>query len=422
MNEFHELDWSKEWFDQHFQHLPPLPPSNPMLDAVIEGIEQRKINIGIKVLIDFASCNYLGLDLNTDIQNSILPMVKQWGTHPSWSRMIGTPHPYIEIENALKELTGAPEILTFPTITHIHMSVIPFLAGKGTILLDSRAHKTIYDGCKVAEGQGATLVRFPHNDADALERLVNQSQVTPTLICMDGVNSMTGNIPELHQFAMLARKWNSVLYVDDAHGFGLIGEDPNQHMPWGKYGNGIVRHCGLSYDNIVLVAGLSKSYSSLLAFLGLPSALKERIKVAAAPYLYSGPSPVASLATTLSGLKVNANSGEELRLRLYKLCIHLGEGLKQLDIFTLNQSTLPIFEIPLKDPSAIEALGRFLFDKGIYVTLALYPLVPKKEVGIRIQLTASNTTEEVITLLNVMEQASKYFNFYSTTDTPVGVS
>ncbi|WP_174871554.1 aminotransferase class I/II-fold pyridoxal phosphate-dependent enzyme [Pectobacterium polaris] len=323
-----------------------------------------------------------------------------------------TPHPYIDIENALRELTGAPEILTFPTITHIHMSVIPFLAGQGTVFLDSRAHKTIYDGCKVAEGQGATLIRFPHNDADALEHLVRTSAQPPTLICMDGVNSMTGNIPDLSRFAKLAKEWNSILYVDDAHGFGLIGEEPGHDMPWGKRGNGIVRYCGLSYDHIVLVAGLSKSYSSLLAFMGLPSLLKERVKVAAAPYLYSGPSPVASLATTLSGLRVNARTGETLRRNLYDLCVQLQDGLKQLNIYTLNQSTLPIFEIPLKDTSKIDALGTFLFDNAIYVTLALYPLVPKKEVGIRIQLTAANTSEEVTTLLNVLDKSRQHFQFY----------
>lgn len=108
--------------------------------------------------------------------------------------MLGTPQPCLDIEHALRELTGADDILTFPTITHIHMSVLPFLSGQGAIFLDCRAHKTIYDGCKVAEGRGATLQRFQHNDADSLERLLNESTTPPRVICMDGVNSMTSKV------------------------------------------------------------------------------------------------------------------------------------------------------------------------------------------------------------------------------------
>lgn len=414
MNTQPHSEWSSQWLEQHFPHLPPAPPAHPMVDAVISSISQRKIMVGQQQLIDFASCNYLGLDLDSEVKSSIAPLVEKWGTHPSWSRMLGTPQPYLDIEDTLRELTGAEDIVTFPTITHIHMSVIPFLAGQGAIFLDSRAHKTIYDGCKVAEGQGATLLRFHHNDADALEKLLNESPVPPRLICMDGVNSMTGNIPDLTRFAELAKRWNVLLYVDDAHGFGLIGENPDPQMPWGYRGNGIVRHCGLDYDHIVLVAGLSKSYSSLLAFMAIPTALKERIKVAAAPYLYSGPSPVASLATTLSGLRVNAHSGGKLRQSVYEMSVQLLDGLKRLDIYTLNQSTLPIMEIPLKNTAQIEELGKFLFDNGVYVTLALYPLVPKHEVGIRVQLTAANTPEEVSHLLTVLEQGKANFRFFST--------
>ncbi|MDN0087350.1 pyridoxal phosphate-dependent aminotransferase family protein [Yersinia nurmii] len=416
MNQQAAPSWMAKWLDTHFAHSPLTPPAHPMVDAVIDGIDRRKIVIGEHELIDFASCNYLGLDLNSQVQASILPLVRQWGTHPSWSRMLGTPTPYRDIERELTALTQAPDILAFPTITHIHLSVIPFLSGTGAIYLDSRAHKTIYEGCKAAQGQGATLIRFKHNDADELERLLASSSVPPRLICMDGVNSMTGNLPDLVRFAEIARRWNLILYVDDAHGFGLIGENPDGEMPWGYKGNGIVRHYGLSYDNILLVAGLSKSYSSLLAFMALPTVLKEMIKVAASPYLYSGPSPVASLATTLSGLAVNAQRGEELRRDLHQMCRQLLKGLADLDIFTLNNSELPIMEIPLKDPRQIMELGSYLFERGVYVTLALYPLVPKKEVGFRVQLTAANNPDQVRHLLAVLAESTTRFEFYSCTD------
>ena len=131
------------------------------------------------------------------------------------------------------------------------------------------------------------------------------------LFCMDGVNSMTGNVPDLSAYARICREYDALLYVDDAHGFGVIGESPTPSGPYGRRGNSIVRYFDESYDNVVLVGGFSKSYSSLLAFMALPTALKNHLKVAAAPYLYSGPSPTASLATVLAGFRVNDAEGDD---------------------------------------------------------------------------------------------------------------
>ena len=134
---------------------------------------------------------------------------------------------------------------------------------------------------------------------------MQQPSSTPRLICMDGVNSMTGNMPDVRDFARLARENEALLYIDDAHGFGVIGERaPDESSPYGKRGNGVVRHFGETYDDIVFVSGLSKSYSSLLAFVACSQKLKDGLKVVSPPYLYSGPSPVASLATTPESLAV----------------------------------------------------------------------------------------------------------------------
>lgn len=326
--------------------------------------------------------------------------------------MLGSPILYEQIEKELATLLGAPDVLALPTITHIHTSVIPALAADGLILIDARAHKTIYDACLIARGQGAEVQRFNHNDPDDLDAKLRASSREPRVICMDGVNSMTGNAPDLAAFSQLARRYDALLYIDDAHGFGLIGERSQAELcPWGSRGNGIVRYAGTGYENVVLVAGLSKAYSSLLAFLALPTKLKQALKVVAAPYLYSGPSPVASLATTLAGLRVNAQRGDRIRQELYAKCRHLFDGLATLDIRTLNTSSLPIAEIPLADAGQADALGHYLFRRGVYVTLAIYPLVPRSEVGIRIQLTAANETSEIDHLLSVLNDARREFRF-----------
>src|SRR5919109_3439881 len=221
---------------------------------------------------DALACIDLGFDLDQEIIDAIPEYVARWGTHPSWSRLLGSPVLYEQIEERLTELLGCDDALVLPTITHIHMSVIPLLAASGTIFLDARAHKTIYDGCQVARSRGAAVRRFRFEDPDHLDELLSQERDPTRLVCLDGVNSMTGNAPDLQAFAAVAREHGALLYVDDAHGFGVLGErSPLELCSYGIRGNSIVRHAGETYDNVVLVGGFSKAYSSLLAFIACPT-------------------------------------------------------------------------------------------------------------------------------------------------------
>jgi diguanylate cyclase (GGDEF)-like protein len=388
--------------------LVALQRSHPMMDAVIDEIDGRMIRVGSRWLADFASCNYLGFDLDPEIIAAVPAYLEAWGTHPSWSRLLGSPALYEQIEDRLTALLGSPDSLVLPTITHIHMSVIPALAARGTIFLDARSHKTIFDGCKLAQAHGATVERFRFEDPAHLDELLRRAPAGTRLVCMDGVNSMTGNMPDLHAFARVAREHGALLYVDDAHGFGVIGErGAGERCPYGMHGNSIVRHIDETYDNLVLVGGFSKAYSSLLSFLACSTETKELLKVLAPPYLYSGPSPVASLATVLAGFEVNERRGEELRETIHRHTANLLDCLGRLGIHTPNHSGLPIVEIPLRDPRRIDHVGRALFDRGVYVTLAAYPLVPHDEVGFRVQLTAANTDAEVATLIAALEELAE---------------
>jgi 8-amino-7-oxononanoate synthase len=381
-----------------------------MTDAVIEAVDGRRIRIGDRWLVDFASCNYLGFDLDAEIIGAVPEYLARWGTHPSWSRLLGSPVLYEQIEERLSELLGCEDTLILPTITLIHMSVIPVLAGGGTIFLENRAHKTIFDGCRFAEAHGATLKRFAFEDPADLERLLHEAHPAPRLVCLDGVNSMTGNPPDLHAFARIARQYDAVLYVDDAHGFGVIGErSPDEPSPYGLRGNSIVRHFGESYDHIVLVSGFSKAYSSLAAFVACPTELKRLLKTAAPPYLYSGPSPIASLATVLAGFDVNEARGDSIRADLWCKTEQVLERLDRLGAHTPNRSGFPLVEVPLARHEDIADVGRFLFDHGVYVTLASYPLVPKSEVGFRIQITAANTQAEIDQLVDVLGRLAERF-------------
>src|SRR4026209_2652658 len=409
-----EFGSSSRWIDRWLaacSDLAELERSNPMTDAVGEEIDGRMIRIGDQWLADFASCNYLGFDLDREIIESVAPALDRWGTHPSWSRLLGSPVLYEQIEERLTELVGAEDVLVLPTITLIHMSVIPVLAGDGTIYVDRRAHKTIYEGAQFAAAHGATVKRFRHEDLDDLERLLNEKGKAPRLICVDGVNSMTGNAADIEAMARLARDHDALLYVDDAHGFGVIGErSPIEPSPYGLRGNGVVKYVGESYDHVLFVAGLSKAYSSLAAFLACPTELKRLLKTAAPPYLYSGPSPIASLATTLAGLHVNEERGDAIRADLWRKTAAVLDCLDRLGAHIPNRSGFPIIEVPLARHEDVDAVGRFLFENGIYVTLAAYPLVPRSEVGFRIQVTASNTNAEIEQLVDVLGQLANQFD------------
>ncbi|MGO9321622.1 MAG: aminotransferase class I/II-fold pyridoxal phosphate-dependent enzyme [Solirubrobacteraceae bacterium] len=399
--------WIDHWLDT-LRDIEALRAAHPMMDAVIEELDGRMIRVGDQWLADFASCNYLGFDLDREIIDAVPAFLQEWGTHPSWSRLLGSPVLYERIETRLTELLGCEDSLVLPTITHIHSSVIPVLAASGTIFLDARAHKTIYDGCQVARSRGAAVRRFRFEDPDHLDELLAAERDRARLVCMDGVNSMTGNAPDLRAFAEVARRHGALLYVDDAHGFGVIGERaPEEPCPYGVRGNSIVRHFGESYEDLVLVGGFSKAYSSLLAFIACPTEVKNLLKVAAPPYLYSGPSPIASLATVLAGFDVNERRGEQLRGVLHRHSARVLQALAELDVHTPNRSELPIVEIPLRDHERIDEVGRMLFARGVYVTLAAYPLVPKAEVGFRVQLTAANTDAEVDLLIGVLGELAE---------------
>lgn len=402
--------WLQRWI-QSTEDLADLQYSHRMFDALIEEIDGRDIRVGDQWLTDFASGNYLGLDLDEEIIDALPAYLARWGTHPSSARMLGSPVLYERLETELTALLGAEDTLILPSITHIHMSVIPVLSGGGTVFLDGRAHKTIYDGCTLAQARGAAVKCFGSGDLDGLAALLKRTDWRrPGLICIDGVGGMTGTEPELGTLAALAREHGVLLYVDDAHGFGVLGErTPSETSPYGARGSGVVRHAGETYENIVYVGSFARAYSSQLSFVACPSAVKQVLKTGAAPYVYSGPSSVASLATALEGLKVNDRRGDQLRGRLHALTRRVLDRVRVLGLHTDNVTGLPIIELPLTDPTDLGPVGDHLFDRGVYATMAVFPLVPRDRVGIRLQLTAAHADEHIDHLSTVLGEVADRF-------------
>lgn len=382
--------------------------SDDLLDRVVSKQYGREIIINGKRLIDFASCNYLGMDLNSQVMASISQAMEEWGVHPSWSRIIASPVLYEELEAQLANLIGVEHALVIPTITLTHFGVLWAITGTGDkslILVDKLAHKTVYDGALLATTSGAKMFSFSHNNINQVEGLLkDHSEKEIKIICVDGVYSLSGNYAPLKELQALAKKYEAIVYVDDAHGLGVVGErDGESTLPYGKRGNGIVRHLGLSYNNILYISGLSKAFSSLAAFVACPSLkVKNFFKSFATPYSHSGPIPVASLASAKKALEINDLEGEFLRDRLFEHCFRIRTAIDNIGLETTNNNYFPIISIWCGDSKNTKMASRLLFEKGILTTLGVYPYTPRNAGVIRISVTASHTYEQINRLLEVL--------------------
>ncbi|MEW5740695.1 MAG: aminotransferase class I/II-fold pyridoxal phosphate-dependent enzyme [Myxococcota bacterium] len=370
-----------------------------MFDADVVELKGRMLKVDDHWLADFASCNYLGFDLDEEMMASIEPELKRWGVHPSWCRLVSSPHIYAECEERLAALMHAPDFLILPTVTLVHIGVIPALMGKdGAMFLDKFAHMTMYQACKMARDSGSALASYPSGDLKRLEQLLEQHRDRKKkLILLDGVFSMTGKYPDLPAMVKLAKQHGAIIYVDDAHGWGVVGEKPDAAMPYGRRGNGIAAHFGLDYerDHVMYVTGFSKAYSSLAAGLACSRETKSFLKAYATPYDLSGPCPTASLASLLSAMALNEKKGETARKKLLDLTRMAIKGLRELGFHVDNDNDFPILSVWVGDNERLIEASKILWDAGVLLTLGPYPMIPKGQEELRITLTSANTEQEV---------------------------
>lgn len=205
-----------------------------LYDRVCTRVRGRQIEVDGRWLTDFASCNYLGLDLHEGVFEAIEGAIKTWGTHPSWARMACSPALYEELERMLADKLGAEDAIVLPTISLIAVGLIPALVGAGdAILADRFVHKVNHDGCRLARDmRKADLLSFDHRDLEDLEAKLQATQERPQrLIVIDGVLSVTGRVPSLGEVLRLARAYDAMVYIDDAHGSGSWAATPRPSNP-----------------------------------------------------------------------------------------------------------------------------------------------------------------------------------------------
>jgi myxalamid-type polyketide synthase MxaB len=371
----------------------------PQCYAQADDQRGRQVLIGGRWRTDFASCNYLGLDLEPEIRAAIPPAVARWGIHPSWTRAVASPALYSELEHELAQMVGAAETLVFPSISLLHLGVLPALAGgNGVILTDAAAHYSIAEACMRARADGTEWIEFRHNDiADLESKLAKYARARTKIIATDGVYSMGSPNPPLPEYARLAGKYNATVYVDDAHGFGIVGAAPDEDMPYGYGGVGIVRHLGLDChaDRIIYVAGLSKAFSSYAAFVTCWDEKMKMMLQTSGPYVFSGPTAVACLATALAGLRLNKRDGDARRRQVHRLTRRLVREAVSIGFEVDNDSELPIVGVVMGGWQEMVTACRTLWDHDVLITPATFPAVPATRNLVRFSITSANSDEEM---------------------------
>lgn len=369
----------------------------------------RKLIIKDRTIYDFASANYLGLDLDERIFKKISEDLQKWGTHPSWSRAIASPSLYTTLEKTLCEVVNAPEVLVFPTVTLIHMGILPLLATPETLfLMDERAHKSIQEGVDLAYAKGASKKFFEHNNIQDLRvKLEEAKDFSSVYICIDGVYSMTGIDAKLREMIPLIKNYpNTTLYIDDAHGFGLWGNSPSEDNPYGTGGGGLLRKYEIDVctDKVIYVAGLSKAFSSLGSFITCRNKEELELFSTAATFINSGPCPTASLSSAQTGLEISTSEeGDRLRKHIYKLTERFITGVREVGLVVHSEDYYPLVSVEIGTIAAVTEAAKILWAAGILITPAVYPNAPIKRSMLRFTITAANTFEEIDSAINALE-------------------
>jgi 7-keto-8-aminopelargonate synthetase-like enzyme len=375
---------------------------------VVREQDGRYVKIDGRWYSDFASANYLGLDLHPTVLASIPDAIERWGGHPSWTRAVASPQIYEDLEQEIARFIRAPNVLVFPTVTLLHSGVLSVLAGGyGVILLDRAAHYSMQEAAQLAGTRGTAVDWFDHNDPNDLERRLElHRERSRKIIAIDGVYSMSGAYPPLPEFARLARKHGARVYVDDAHGFGVIGENPRPDNPYGGRGNGIVRYFGLRYgEEIVYVGGMSKAFSSMVAFVTCTDEVEKRQLSMASTAVFSGPSPTASLASAMAGLRISQDDeGSAIRRHLLSLTRQLVAGARASGFAVDNNELFPIVSVRIGSVPDVVKACNVLWEHGILITPALFPAVPIDRGALRFTVTAANTEDQIRRAIEALQK------------------
>ncbi len=350
----------------------------------------RVIETGKGPLTSFASNDYLGLCNHPLLKEAAARAVEEYGTGAGASRLLsGGTALHRELEILLSRLKGTEASLLFNSGYAANTGVIPAISGEDTFIFsDELNHASLIEGCRLSR---SPVFVYRHNDTDHLESLLSDHRGRRPLIVTDSVFSMDGDIAPLDRLRDLALDYGGILYVDDAHGTGVLGG-----------GRGALSHFGLPPEPFIIQMGtLSKALGSCGAFVAASGEVVRWLVNRARTLIFSTALPPPVVAASLAAVRIILHDDTLVRMLWEKRALLL-RGLSSAGIAT-GRSATPIIPIELRDNPAALRLSGFLRDRGLYVPAVRRPAVRTPRV--RITLSAVHTHEDIGLLVKTLEEA-----------------
>ncbi len=333
--------------------------------------------------------NYMGMTFDLDVIDAGKRALDEFGSGTTGSRVLnGTYQGHKECEDALKDFYAMDHAMVFSTGYQANLGIISTIAGKDDyVILDADSHASIYDGCALGS---ANIVRFRHNDvADLDRRLARIPAEAGKLVVLEGVYSMLGDIAPLTEMIAVAKKYDAMVLVDEAHSMGFFG--PN--------GRGVAEAQGCLDDVDFVIGTFSKSVGTVGGFCTSNHPKFEIMRLVCRPYVFTAslpPSVVASAATSIRKLKHSGNK----RAHLWENSRTLHQGLRDLgfELGTADAQSA-IIAVIMPDLETGAAMWQALLENGLYVNLARPPATPANMTLLRCSLCAEHSAEDVQTIL-----------------------
>jgi 8-amino-7-oxononanoate synthase len=362
----------------------------------IESPQGPRVTVAGREFLAFASNDYLGLANDPAVVEAARDAALRWGVGAGASHLVSghfAPHDALEEELAafVAPCPGA-RALTFSTGYLANLAILSALAGRGdAILADRLNHACLNDGALLAR---ADFVRYPHGDVAALERQLAVSRAGRKFIVTDAVFSMDGDLAPLPRLMELADAHDAWLVVDDAHGFGVLGD-----------GRGSLAHYGIVSERIIYMGTLGKAAGVAGAFVAAHPSVIETLVQTARPYIYTTAAPPLLAAALRVALAIIRDDSPR-RMHLARLIAQFRASAGDLP-WTLLPSATAIQPLVVGDSAAAMDLAAALRERGFWVPAIRPPTVPQGTARLRVSLSAAHTVADVAALTAALHAVSK---------------
>ena len=361
----------------------------------IQEVNGNKVKVEGKEMIMVGSNNYLGLINHPRVMKAAQEAIDRYGVATCGSRFLnGTLDIHVELEKRLAKFMKKEAALAFSTGFQTNQGIISTIVGKGeSVITDRMVHASIIDACRLSFGN---IHKFKHNNMVDLERILSSlDKEKGKMIIVDGVFSMEGDLANLPDIVDLARKYNAMVMVDDAHGIGVMG----------KNGRGTAEHFGVEDDVDIVMGTFSKSFASLGGFVAGKKKVISYIKHFARSLIFSASITPASVATVLATLDI-IETEPQRRERLWQITEKMKSGFQAMG-YNTGETETPIIPVIIGDDDVTFMMWKFLREEEIFTNPIIYPAVPKGQALIRTSYSATHKEEELDAVLRRFEKCGK---------------